>query len=389
MTMNKQITSIIFFTTFILLFAACSSDDGAEPVAPDTDSIEQPNPDNEAPVINTQSFTASEDIADDVIIGKISATDPEEDDLTFSLMQNSDDLFELTGTGELSLASGKALDYEEVTSYEITVEVSDGTDKTTTIITVNVENILDTPFVTTWKTTTANEPILIPISSLVTGDYDYSIDWGDGTVENAKTESGNHEYATPGTYTVSILGAFPAIRMEETGDGSDVPNKLQSIEQWGEIEWESFDNAFSGCQNMMYNATDVPNLSKVTDLTGIFAGCEKFNPSSLNDWDVSNIEEMQFAFTGATSFNGDLSQWDVSKVRNMRGMFRFASSFNVDIGQWNVSAVENMQRMFDGASSFDQDISNWDTRNVNSCDYFASGAPINGTPKRPIGGSCL
>ena len=55
--------------------------------------------------------------------------------------------------------------------------------------------------------------------------------------------------------------------------------------------------AFSGARNMVYNATDTPDLSGVTDMSRMFR------------------------YT--TAFNGDLSSWDVSAVTDMSGMFAF------------------------------------------------------------------
>ena len=57
-------------------------------------------------------------------------------------------------------------------------------------------------------------------------------------------------------------------------------------------------------------------------------------------------------FSGATSFNGDLSKWDVSSVTTMYGMFWGAASFNCDISKWDVSRVTKMDYMFQGAASF-------------------------------------
>ena len=37
---------------------------------------------------------------------------------------------------------------------------------------------------------------------------------------------------------------------------------------------------------------------------------------------------MKGMFSGATSFNADISRWNVSNVTNMEGMFNNASSFN-------------------------------------------------------------
>ena len=64
------------------------------------------------------------------------------------------------------------------------------------------------PFVTTWQTTTPNENITIPTTG--TG-YNYTVDWGDGTVENGFTGNATHAYVTAGTHTVSISGDFPRI----------------------------------------------------------------------------------------------------------------------------------------------------------------------------------
>ena len=54
--------------------------------------------------------------------------------------------------------------------------------------------------------------------------------------------------------------------MASFGDGANA-DKLQSIEQWGDIQWESMRRAFAGAKNMVYNATDTPDLSAVTDMS--------------------------------------------------------------------------------------------------------------------------
>ena len=51
-------------------------------------------------------------------------------------------------------------------------------------------------------------------------------------------------------------------------------------------------------------------------------------------------------FSGASSFNRELSKWNVSKVAKMTDMFRNAQSFNGDLSKWNVSEVTDMYGMF-------------------------------------------
>ena len=44
-------------------------------------------------------------------------------------------------------------------------------------------------------------------------------------------------------------------------------------------------------------------------------------------------------FSGASSFDCDLSKWNVEKVTNMRSTLNGASVFNSDLSKWNVIRV--------------------------------------------------
>ena len=86
------------------------------------------------------------------------------------------------------------------------------------------------------------------------------------------------------------------------------------------------------------------------------------NEVDLNNIDVSKINDMSFLFEG-TNFNGDISSWDVSNVTNMNRMFAGCESFNQDISSWDVSNVRDMSFMFLKCFKFNQDISSWDFSN--------------------------
>jgi surface protein len=60
-----------------------------------------------------------------------------------------------------------------------------------------------------------------------------------------------------------------------------------------------------------------------------------------------------------SSFNQPIGNWNTSNVQNMQYMFSGALSFNQTIGLWDTSEVENMDSMFNTAEKFDQDISYW------------------------------
>jgi|GEM_PF-5972529 len=249
-------------------------------------------------------------------------------------------------------------------------------------------------FITTWQTdlpgSSADHQIIIPTNEHET--YLYNVYWeevnnpsNNGFVSGL-TGDGTIDFPQPGTFQIQISGLFPQIRFNNTGDR----DKIISIDQWGTNEWASMYRAFFGCSNLAGQAVDYPNLNLVTDMEWMFSGATSFNQDignwdvssvinmnfifqqassfnqNINDWDVSNVTTMLHMFSGATSFDQDIGNWDVSSVTNMRFMFFNAQAFNQNIGNWDVSFVTNMQVMFANATSFNQDIGNWDVSNVSN-----------------------
>jgi len=225
-----------------------------------------------------------------------------------------------------------------------------------TVIQVSYAKAQD--FITTWQTTMINENITIPTNG---GGYNYMVDWGDGTFTAGETGDATHNYTTPGVYTVSISGDFPRIYFVNSADR----DKILTIEQWGNIVWTSMENAFTGCTNInIVNPTiDTPDLSNVTNLEWMFSDASSFN-GDISGWNTSNITTMSTMFSGAMSFNQDISSWNVSNVTDMSYMFLNADIFNQDISGWNVSNVIDMQFMLAGSHLFNQDIGSWDVSSV-------------------------
>ncbi|MEM6526047.1 MAG: BspA family leucine-rich repeat surface protein, partial [Bacteroidota bacterium] len=218
-------------------------------------------------------------------------------------------------------------------------------------------------FITTWEILNDGDEITIPTTG---GGYNYDIDWGDASSDSGVTGNISHTYAMAGTYTVSITGSFPRIFFNGFGASR---NRIQSVEQWGNITWTSMNGAFQGCTNLIINASDAPNLSSVTDMTEMFRGATSLN-QDISSWDVSNVTNMTRLFQGTSSFNQSIDAWNVSIVTNMTAMFLQASSFNQSLNSWDVSSVTDMSSMFQNASAFDGDISGWDVGNVTQMDLM-------------------
>ncbi|MGB0522617.1 MAG: BspA family leucine-rich repeat surface protein [Flammeovirgaceae bacterium] len=238
---------------------------------------------------------------------------------------------------------------------------------------IGVTNAFGQAFITTWKPSSG---FLLIRTESASGTYNYDITWtnlsnpgvGDGSATGQTADFFTTGLTNGDIYQVEITGDFPHLHTDGFGHGAD----MLTIEQWGNIEWKSMEDAFYGCTNMTYNATDIPDLSNVEDMRQMFRGCEKFN-GDISGWNVSNVTNMNTLFTQAPLFNQDISGWDVSNVTTMYAMFAAASSFNQDISSWNVSNVTAMGEMFNGATAFNQDISSWNVSNVTNMSLMFSG----------------
>jgi surface protein len=126
----------------------------------------------------------------------------------------------------------------------------------------------------------------------------------------------------------------------------------------------SWNNGGNGTVSFIANDGVYITGSLLVDMWRMFENQSTFNDPDIISWDVSNVTNMQSAFTGASAFNQDISGWTTSSVTDMAGMFRDASAFNQDISGWTTSSVLNMRYMFYNASAFNQDISSWDVSKV-------------------------
>ena len=258
-----------------------------------------------------------------------------------------------------------------------------------------------TEFITVWKTdnpgTSATNQITIPTNSS-SYIYNYDVDWGDGTKSTGCTTNITHTYTTPGTYTVKIKGTFPSIYFNNALDKL----KILQVKNWGSIVWTSMSSSFDGCSNLMLTATDAPDLSNVTTMSGMFRYCSSLN-QSIDHWDVSTIITFSQTFYGCTTFNQPLNSWNLSSCSSTSGMFYGCSNFNQPLSnwntsnilnlsamfvncvtfnqplttsgnKWNVSAVTDMNQTFSGCANFNQPLNSWNTLAVTNMSYMFYGA---------------
>ncbi|MFA5743377.1 MAG: BspA family leucine-rich repeat surface protein, partial [Candidatus Nanoarchaeia archaeon] len=241
--------------------------------------------------------------------------------------------------------------------------------------TTDTVHISSNDFVSTWYTSNAGESnstqIMLPLLS--TGTYDFTAYWGDESssmIQTYNSENITHTYASEGIYNVTIRGTIEGWAFNNTKDKL----KLLDISNFGSLRLGNTGSYFYGCANLNITATDILDLNGTTTLDNAFRNSGISIVPSMNDWDVSNITNMNFMFSGALHFNQNISSWDTSKVSTMEYMFTNANVFNQNVNNWNISSVTKMQFMFSGAAAFNQELSSWDTSKVTDMSYILNGA---------------
>lgn len=262
-------------------------------------------------------------------------------------------------------------------------------------------------FITVWKPDNPSSLVLNNSASystsqqiwLPTRGNNYSIYWEEigSPTHNATLTNVNSaqniliDFGTPqtsaGLYRVKVSngnGTFKNIQFADNSSSSGSicgdNQKIITVEQWGNIQWETMANAFFNCINLDITATDIPNLSNTTSMFRIFSMCENltFN-SSINNWNISAVTNLEEAFYFNALFNQPLSNWNTVNVMNMHNTFSMATEFNQNIGNWDVHNVKNMDGMFSGAANFNQSLGQWNLSSLlpSAANNMLTGAGLN------------
>lgn len=230
------------------------------------------------------------------------------------------------------------------------------------------------PFVTVWETTANDKNITIPTNPNYT--YNYTVDWGDGTIENNVTGNKTHIYNIDDNHTISISGEFPSLKMiqseylwSESNEEMSNAFQLKKLTAWGDILWKDMENMFAETSSLNIEATDTPILSAASSMKCMFYFASNIHIDNISDWNISTITDMSYLFSSTFTFDANVSNWDVSNVKIMRNMFE-STNFNQDISNWNVSNVTDIHAMFNYATKFNKDLSNWNVLNVTDMSWM-------------------
>lgn len=97
---------------------------------------------NEAPVVADQNFSIDENSLNATVLGIISATDDDGDNLNYSIVS---DVFEISDDGQISVIDSILLNFEVNPVFSIDLEVNDGLLTSEAMITINLNDVQEAP----------------------------------------------------------------------------------------------------------------------------------------------------------------------------------------------------------------------------------------------------
>jgi hypothetical protein len=224
-----------------------------------------------------------------------------------------------------------------------------------------------------------------------TTGINYTVDYGDGTVVNYTSNAYNtHTYSSHGIYTIKML-FLSGVNAYNFYVSEGI--KITEIVNWGTYSGlNSMFRCFRLCTNLTtISATDYPDLTNVQTLSEMFVGCTSLIfPSSILNWDVSNVQDFTSAFRNSL-FNLNISSWDFSSATTINRIVK-DTPFNQPIETWN---IQNVTSVYSSFSSSNLDNANYQN-GIIGWTGWTSGAPTKtlksnvtasfGTAKYEIGG---
>jgi surface protein len=272
------------------------------------------------------------------------------------------------------------------------IEIKDGAFDPNTGLDAWGYDPLSATHVSAWNMPAGDLDLTLPIIDSAAYNYDFTIDWGDGTVQTfgpatgATLRSGgyggavDHTYSQPGIYTIEITGTFERWSFKDLSTSTSDDNvNLIRVHSFGDLGYENLSSAFEDCTNLTHFAGGY--TQNVINMLYMFSGASGITSLDLSNFDTSSVTNMGSMFDGASGLTSlDLSNFDTSSVTRMSGMFEFASGLtSLDLSNFDTSSVTSMQKMFFGATGLTSlDLTNWDTSgSINYTDWLTDTTNLN------------
>lgn len=321
-------------TTIIDPAAAGEATTTAPPPSP------PPPPVNDfAPVIGNggASFSIAENSPFGTAVGSVSATDADGNPLTYAIVSgNTGNVFAIDSTGAIKVNG--AIDFETLSSYSLTTEISDGIHITSATYSINISNANDAPVLT------ASGPVLATIAedtgsasgnavSTITGTSITDADSGTVSsiaVTGVDNTNGTWQYSTNSGATWSAIPAVSAtnaLLLDGSGKIRFIPNA--DFNGTASFTYKGWDMS-SGTSGGMADTTAGNAFSATWDTAGITVSPVNDAPTLSSDTfavnENSGAGTAVGSVTTANDVDGDTLTFSETGNGTGAGLFQISPS---------------------------------------------------------------
>ena len=147
-------------------------------------------------------------------------------------------------------------------------------------------------------------------------------------------------------------------------------NNLETIDGLSKLNTSSvtdMSGMFAGCENLLSVDVSGFNTNKVTALASMFYKCSTLNVLNLENFDTQNVTDMNRMFWGCTNLKKlTMSNFDTHNVTNFYCMFTNCSSLkSIDVSGFDTEKATNIRAMFAGCNSLESvNLSSFNTEGV-------------------------
>jgi hypothetical protein len=238
---------------------------------------------NESPVITSSASLTFNNNDDNLLVGNIEVTDPENSDLIYSLSGDDASALSINSLGELSFNGTP-----DKTNYTVIVSVSDGVNTVTQTITITVTSN-DAPVITSSASFSVNEN-QTSIGTVMATDADgdtltYSLSGTDAAAISISTNgvmtfnvAPDYEIKTTYTVTVNVSDGTNTTSQTITININDLLNEDETVVTGTVIETSPYSSGTRIC----YSGMSSPDVSGTT-ISGSWSG-NTLTGSSGNDF---------------------------------------------------------------------------------------------------------
>jgi PKD repeat protein len=312
------------------------------------------NRSNTPPVLAASASSLTEDsVSTSSVVATFSATDEDNDELTFSLVDNTDGYFTISGSNVLLTEAGVAAindDALALTSLLVKVRVSDGTDADQNELTIPVTRVNDAPVLT------------VEASDLTEGEVNSSTVVA--TFTAIDPEGADLEYSVSGVNQAYFTISNNRILLSDTGVAAINNDTLNLTSLSATVILSdgvnSVEKSFSIVINRVDNAEEARYIKLFEDdfESGSVSKWTSVNLTGGNDWHVETYAGDQFAVANCYASPAACDTWIVTPELNILDFDSVTMTFNT---AWNYgTGTDQMQLLvstdFDGS---DPATANW------------------------------